>query len=201
MDLDNFIEDLSSSSPAPGGGAASAVFGVLGTALASMVCALTEGRNAYEQHEAFVIEQHKKIIEIQEKFKEAKNHDIEAFMQISSAYKMPKDTDDQKQARSNAIQEALIPATQTPLNIMKLAAECLDITNTLIDKTNKQTISDIGCAVLGLKAAIQGAYLNVKINLSSSKNPLLNFENESQKILERYIPLADSIYETVLKKL
>lgn len=201
MQLDNFVEDLSSKSPAPGGGAASAMFGVLGSALSSMVCALTEGREKYAEEEPFVKEQHNKILKLQEELKEMMDADVNAFMQISAAYKLPKETDKDKEKRSQAIQQALIPATETPYKIMQLAAEGLNITKSLMGKTNSMAISDLGCAALGFKAAIQGAYLNVKINLSSTKNPLTEFENGSKKIIEEYLNMADNIYNEVLSSL
>ena len=194
MDLNNFIEDLSSNSPAPGGGAASAVFGMLGTALTSMVCALTEGREKYSEYEDEVRQKHEQILELQKKFAEAKEADIAAFNQISAAYKMPKETDEEVAARSAAIQEALVPATQAPLNIMKMAGEGLDITASLIGKTNVMAKSDLGCAALGLKSAMQGAYLNVQINLNSAKNPDEKIASEAKNLLEKYIPIADEIY-------
>lgn len=194
MDLNNFIEDLSSNSPAPGGGAASAVFGMLGTALTSMVCALTEGKPKYSEYEAEVRQKHEQILELQKKFAAAKEEDVAAFNKISAAYKMPKNSDEEVEARSAAIQEALVPAMQVPLNIMKMAGEGLDITASLIGKTNVMAISDLGCAALGLKSAMQGAYLNVQINLNSAKNPDEKIAIEAKNLLEKYIPLADEIY-------
>lgn len=201
MKLDLFIDDLSSNSPAPGGGAASALFGVLGSALSSMVCALTEGREKYAENEEFVRAQHEKIHALQEELKGMMQADVDAFMQISAAYKLPKETDEQKAERSEAIQSALLPAIEVPYKIMELAAKGLEITESLIGKTNVMASSDLGCAALGFKAAIQGAYLNVKINLSSSKEPLGTFEEDSMAILDKYLPLADKIYNKVLENL
>ena len=201
MNLDNFVEDLSSNSPAPGGGAASALFGVLGSALGSMVCALTEGREKYAENEDFVAAQHKEILSLQEELKGMMDADVDAFMQISAAYKLPKDTEEEKSARIEAIQAALLPAIEVPYKIMELAAQGLEITESLIGKTNAMASSDLGCAALGFKSAIQGAYLNVKINLSSSKEPLGTFEEDSKAILDKYLPLADKIYNEVLENL
>ena len=201
MDLDNFVEDLTSNSPAPGGGAASALFGVLGSALSSMVCALTEGRKKYEDNEDFVREQHDKILALQNELKLMMDKDVEAFMQISAAYKLPKETNEDKTKRSEAIQAALLPAIEVPFKIMQLAAQGLDLTESLIGKTNAMASSDLGCAALGFKAAIQGAYLNVKINLGSSKEKLGTFEEDSQVILDKYLPLADNIYNKILATL
>lgn len=201
MNLDNFIEDLSSNSPAPGGGSASALFGVLGTALSSMVCAITQGRKAYAQYEDFAKEQQAKILDLQKKLEAMMDADVQAFMQISAAYKLPHQTDDEKAARSQAIQDALEPATRTPFEIMQLAAQGLDLTQSLMGKSNSMAVSDLGCAALGLKAAIQGAYLNVKINLGSAKEPIGTYAEDSKAIIDKYVPLADKIYNEVLKSL
>lgn len=201
MKLDNFIEDLASESPAPGGGATSALFGVLGASLSSMVCALTKGKSTYSQYEEFVSVQYEKLLLLQKKLEALIQADTDAFMQISAAFKLPKDNEEQKSARSKAIQEAMIPATQTPFDIMKFASCGLDITDSLIGKTNVQAISDLGCAALGFKSAIQGAYLNVRINLASTKSPKAEFVDGSKQIIEKYIPLADDIYKKVLEKL
>lgn len=201
MQLDNFVEDLSSNSPAPGGGAASALFGVLGSALGSMVCALTEGRDKYAENEDYVAAKHKEILSLQEELKGMMDADVDAFMKISAAYKLPKDTEEEKSARSEAIQAALLPAIEVPYKIMELAAQGLEITESLIGKTNAMASSDLGCAALGFKCAIQGAYLNVKINLSSSKEPLGTFEEDSKSILDKYLLIADNIYNKVLASL
>ena len=201
MNLDNFIEDLSSNSPAPGGGSASALFGVLGTALSSMVCALTQGRKAYAQYEDFAKEQQAKILDLQKKLEAMMDADVQAFMQISAAYKLPHETDEEKAARSQAIQKALVPATQTPFQIMQLAAQGLDLVESLLGNSNSMAVSDLGCAALGLKAAIQGAYLNVKINLGSAKETIGTYDEDSKAIIDKYVPLADKIYNEVLESL
>ena len=201
MNLENFIDDLASKSPAPGGGAASSLFGTLGCALSVMVCCLTEGRKKYVDNEEFVKVQHEKLSQLQKELQDLMDEDVNAFMQISAAYKLPKETDEEKVARSVAIQEALIPATETPFKMMQLSAKALDITKSLLGKTNTQAVSDLGCAALGLKAAIQGAWLNVSINISSAKNKPVELETEAKEILSKYLPLADDIYNKVLESL
>ena len=186
--MQNFIEDLSSSKPAPGGGAASAMFSVLGTALTSMVCALTEGKPKYAEHEPVVKEAHEQILALQEKSKQLMDDDKRAFLAISDAY---------KQANHDAIQKALPLATQVPLDIMKTAAKGLDITESLIGITNKMAVSDLGCAALGFKAAIKGAWLNVYINLQSFDEKPAEYSEEAKEILDTYLTKADKIYNRV----
>lgn len=186
MDLATFIDDLSSSSPAPGGGAASAIYGAIATALTSMVCALTEGREKYSEYESLVQNSHKEILELQSEFKKIKDEDIAAFNKISDAYKMPKNSDDEIAKRNEAIQNALIPATKVPFKIMKLAARGYDINEQLYGKSNAMAVSDLHCAKYGYVAAISGAYENVLINLKSSKNQIENIAEEAKAIFEKY---------------
>lgn len=186
MDLSNFIDDLSSSSPAPGGGAASAIYGVIATALTSMVCSLTEGREKYSEFESFVQESHKEILQLQNEFKKIKDEDIAAFNKISDAYKMPKNSEQEITKRSEAIQAALIPATKVPFKIMKLASRAYDINEQLYGKTNVMAVSDLNCARYGYVAAISGAYENVLINLKSSKTKIENVAEEAKAIFEKY---------------
>lgn len=189
--MNQFINDLSSSKPAPGGGAASAMFAALGTALTSMVCALTEGKEKYAEFEPDVKKAHAEILELQEKALELMEADKQAYMEISKAYSLP------KEVRNEKLQKALIPATQVPFEMMKVAASGLEITNNLIGKTNKMAVSDLGCAALGLKAAMKGAWLNVYINLKCFEKKPQDIEDQAKALLEKYCPFADEIYNKV----
>ena len=189
--MNQFINDLSSSKPAPGGGAASAMFEALGTALTSMVCALTEGKTKYAEYEDKVISAHKQILALQKRSLELMEEDKLAYMEVSKAYSLPKEN------RHDAIQAALLPATKAPFEMMETAAKALEITDSLIGKTNKMAVSDLGCAALGLKAAIKAAWLNVYINLKCYDEKPVEIEYKAKEILDKYCPLADEIYNKV----
>lgn len=157
MNLENFINDLSSEKPAPGGGAASAMFGVIALALSSMVCALTKGKKAYEDYQNFVSEKHDEILKLQNQLVDKIQEDKDAYLAVNSAYKLPRETEEQIAFRNKSIQDSLRPAASTPLEIMRLCVAGLELTDSLIGKTTKMAVSDLGCAAQGFKAALNSA--------------------------------------------
>ena len=197
MNLENFIEDLSSEKPAPGGGGASAMFGVVGSALTSMVCALTKGKKAYLEFDDFVRTKHDEILQLQTELSGLIKADAEVYLVLNKAYKLPKDTPEQEKIRQNAITDALKPAAKVPLQIMQLCANGIDITESLLGKTTKFAVSDLGCAAMGFKAGIKSAWLNVKINLNCSTDPMDDIEKPAREILDKYIAAADDLYKKV----
>ena len=128
--------------------------------------------------------------------------DTEAFNKVSSAFKLPKDTDEQKAARSKAIQEATVTATEVPYETMALCMKGLEITQKIVGKSNSNAASDLGVAALNLLAGLKGAYLNVKINLPSIKDETIaaGFE-EAESMAEQAQKTAEKIYEEVLESL
>lgn len=197
MNLNYFIEDLSSEKPTPGGGSTSALFGVLGCALDSMVCALTYNKKKYEEHQTFVRDCHNQILSLQNDLEDLIEQDMLAYSQLNGAYRLPKNTEEQKIYREKQIQSNLRPAAEVPFSIMKLCAQGIKITQTLIGKTNKLAISDLACSVVGFKAAIECAWVNVKINLSLSKVPMDDIKQKCQDILSKYPKLAEEIYSQI----
>ena len=201
MNLTDFVETLSSDAPAPGGGSAAALIGAMGAGLTAMVACLTQGRKKYEEYAefaAFVEEQGKRF---QEKLLDVMDRDTEAFNAVSAAFSMPRDTDEQKAARSAAIQAGLKGCTNTPLECMELCDEALDLAYGFLENGfNSSSASDLGVAFLSLKSAMQGAWLNVCINLSSIRDEAFveAYRARGLALLERALPLADAGYEKVL---
>jgi len=193
----NFIDDLASNSPTPGGGSVAALAGALGAALISMVGNLTLGKKKYENVEEDI----KKIIGFSEKLRyelsQLIEEDVKVFNNFMATYKMPKDTEDAKKIRTKNMQEALIEAAKVPL---KTAYKCLDIlvlSKEVAEKGNINAVSDAGVAVLMAEAALESALLNVKINLRmikdkkvrkelsySIKDLLLKEKGQKEKVLE-----------------
>ena len=131
------------------------------------------------------------------------DRDTEAFNVVSAAFGMPKATDGEKAARSAAIQEGLKGCTKTPFEMMELAAETLELTASILGKSNDSAASDLGVSALSLRAAIQGAWLNVLINIGSLKNKELaeDYRAKGEALLAKALPLADQIYDTVVKSM
>ncbi len=201
MNLTDFVETLSSDAPAPGGGSAAALIGAMGAGLTAMVACLTQGRKKYEEYAEFAASVEEQGKRFQEKLLDVMDRDTEAFNAVSAAFSMPRDTDDQKAARSAAIQAGLKGCTNTPLECMELCDEALDLAYGFLENGfNSSSASDLGVAFLSLKSAMQGAWLNVCINLSSIRDEAFveAYRARGLALLERALPLADAGYEKVL---
>ena len=161
-----FLDELASSSPAPGGGSVAALAGALGAALTTMVCAVTIGKKKYVDVE----DDMKKILRTSEglrsRFAGLVKEDAAAFTKVMEAYALPKENDLQKALRTAAIQGATKEATLVPLEVMKHCIDALALTKEVAEKGNANSISDAGVGALMLHAACEGAALNVKINLA-----------------------------------
>ncbi|MCI9242482.1 MAG: cyclodeaminase/cyclohydrolase family protein [Lawsonibacter sp.] len=198
-----FVDLLASDAPAPGGGSAAALEGALGAALTAMVCSLTIGKKKYAEFEELAAEAQKKAAGLKARFVDVMDRDTEAFNVVSAAFGMPKATDEEKAARSAAIQKGLEGCTKTPFEMMELAAETLELTASILGKSNDSAASDLGVSALSLRAAIQGAWLNVLINIGSLKNKELaeDYRKKGEALLAKALPLADQIYDTVVKSM
>ncbi len=198
-----FTDLLASDAPAPGGGSAAALEGALGAALTAMVCSLTVGKKKYAEHEELARSVQAKANELRTRFVDVMDRDTEAFNVVSAAFGMPKATDEEKAARSAAIQKGLEGCTKTPFEMMELAVETLELTASILGKSNDSAASDLGVSALSLRAAIQGAWLNVLINIGSLKNKELaeDYRAKGEALLAKALPLADQIYDTVVKSL
>mgnify|MGYP000740826087 FL=1 len=206
MQVTQFCDVLASDAPAPGGGSTAALEGALGAALTAMVCGLTtvgKSREKYAEYQEFVLASQKKALDLKARFVDVMDRDTEAFNVVSAAFGMPKATDEEKPARSAAIQKGLEGCTRTPFEMMELAAETLELTAELLGKTNDSAASDLGVSALSMRAAIQGAWLNVLINIGSLKNKELaeDYRKKGEALLAKALPLADQIYQNVLSQM
>ena len=162
-----FLDELASSSPAPGGGSVAALSGALGAALTTMVCNLTIGKKRY----ADVDEEIKKVKDEAEKlrtlFIDLVDRDTLAFNKVMEAFALPKDGEAQEALRRAAIQAATKEATLVPLEVMKHCIDAMALAQQVASSGNANSVSDGGVSAQMLNAACEGAALNVKINLSS----------------------------------
>lgn len=163
--LPDFLSELASAAPVPGGGSAAALNGAIGTALFTMVANLTIGKKGYEEFEEEIKMVKEKLMPIRERFLTLMEQDAESFRAVMQAYKLPKMTEAERQERERAISEGLKKAAEVPLQTMKLALEVMKLAKPVVDYGNKNSISDAGVATLNLEAAFKGATLNVLINL------------------------------------
>ena len=178
----------------------------MGAALTAMVCGLTtvgKSKEKYAEYQEFVVESQKKAADLKLRFVDVMDRDTDAFNVVSAAFRMPKSTDEEKAARSAAIQNGLEACTATPFEMMELATETLELTASLLGKTNDSAASDLGVSALSMRAAIQGAWLNVLINIGSLKNKELaeDYRKKGEAMLAKALPLADQIYQNVLSQM
>lgn len=165
--LSSFLDELASSSPAPGGGAVAALAGALGTALTVMVCNLTIGKKKYADVEEELKPVRGSAEELRAMFTQLIERDTLAFSKVMEAYGLPKDSDPQRALRTAAITEATKEAALVPLEVMKHCIDALALAQQVASKGNINSISDAGVSALMLHAACEGAALNVKINLAA----------------------------------
>jgi len=195
LQMNDFIKQLSSNSPVPGGGGASALVGGIGVALCSMVANLTSGKKKYVEYQA-------EIEAVLERTNSSIQHlialiekDAEVFEPLSQAYSIPKENPD----RIEILETALIKAYSVPLEIMDEIESIVDVLEILVEKGSKLTISDVGIAATVLRSAVEGAALNVYINTKLMKNLLLAKETnkKAEGIITRVVPRCDKIYAQV----
>ena len=164
MTVTAFTDTVASDAPAPGGGSVAALAGSIGAALTAMVACLTQGRKKYADFAAYAAQVEEKGNDLKHRLMDVMDLDTEAFNLVSAAFGMPKTTDEEKAARSAAIQEGLKACTKTPMEMMELMDETIALAHSLLEKGfNDTAASDLGVAFLSLKAGIQGAWLNVLI--------------------------------------
>lgn len=165
--LQTYLDDAAGNKPAPGGGSVSACVGALGAALVSMVCNLTRGREKFADVEDRIVPLVEKSEVARARLEALLQDDTTAYNGVIAAYKMPKETDEEKSARKAAVQAGLVVAANVPLEICRVALEVCRLSKTAAELGNPQAVTDAGIgAVLG-EAAVVGAALNVKINLGS----------------------------------
>jgi len=169
--LPDFLNDLASAAPTPGGGSAAALNGAIGVALMTMVANLTAGKKGYEEFSDELSAVRDRLLPLRERFVSLIDEDAESFKKVMAAYRLPKMTEADKQERSHAISEALKVAAETPFRTMKLALDVLKQSRPIVEYGNKSSITDAGVATVNLDTCFRGARLNVLINLSGIKDP------------------------------
>ncbi|MCP4228591.1 MAG: cyclodeaminase/cyclohydrolase family protein [bacterium] len=170
MKLDDFLDTLASSEPVPGGGSAAAMAGATGAALLCMVGEITMGKKKPEDKTP-IEESLSAVKPLVNRFKELADEDSEAFDKVMDAFRMPKENDEEKAARSKAIQEATIGAADVPLVTARAALDAAGAADNLAELGSRNAISDVACGLLFLDTAFRGALYNVEINVSGMNDP------------------------------
>lgn len=197
LTINNYLKVLSSDAPAPGGGSVSAFAGAQGAGLLLMVCELTLGKEKYIDFWP-VIEEAKPVLEEAKKaLTEGIDRDTEAFNLVMDAFAMPKNTDEEKAARQDAIQKGTVASTETPIENMEHALKALEAAEAIAGKINPNCMSDFGVGALNLKLCIEGAFMNVKINLPGIKDKALaqDLAKRADEAIQEGTGIADSLYQ------
>jgi len=165
-----YLDDSASGKSAPGGGSVSAAAGALGAAMASMACNFTVGKKKFADVEDRVKEILALCEEKRGKLLELMDADVSEYSKVTAAYGMPKETDEEKAARKAAIQEALKAAMAVPLEAFRACNEVIQSLKNLVDIANPNLISDVGVAAILCIGGLEGAKLNVEVNLAFLKD-------------------------------
>lgn len=203
MTIQVFLDELAGKASTPGGGAAAAISGAMGAALISMVANFTIGKKGYEDVEGESKDILDKSETLRAELTEAINDDVRVFNRVMASYGMPKETDEEKVARSAEIQAALKEATDVPLECAKLCREVINLSQPIADKGNNNVISDAGVAVLAGYAGLRSAALNVYINIGGIKDEefVASRRQQLETLLDGMDTLKEEIYELVKSKL
>jgi formiminotetrahydrofolate cyclodeaminase len=198
-----FLDKLASRSPEPGGGSVSALVGALGAALVSMVGNLTLGKEKYADVQDQVEELLKTSEKLRDELQVLIQKDTEVYADVSAAFKLPRETEEEKAERAARIQDALKVATEVPFEIAEKCLEVARVSETSAEVGNVGAVSDAGVAVLLAEAAAQSAALNVKINVNSIEDEEFSRSRWAhvQEILEETAVLRERVVEVTYEKL
>src|SRR5213594_1761989 len=170
MNLREFCNETLSDSPAPGGGSVAALMGALGASLGGMVANLSAGKRGWDDRLEYFSDWAVKAQQLKDELLSMVDEDTAAFNKVMEAFALPKESADEKTARSAAIEAATKYATEVPLKVMETASKSYALLADMAEKGNPASISDVGVGALATRACIEGASLNVRINLAQLKN-------------------------------
>lgn len=198
-----FLDELASKAPTPGGGGASAYCGALAAALSSMVGNLTVGKARYADVEDLMQAELAKLEAVRARLVELIDADAAAFAPLAAAYGMPKSTPEEVAAKEAALQASLVGACEVPLEIMRQCLVVIESSELMAKKGSRLAVSDAGVSATFAKAALQGASLNVLINVGSMTDAPLaaKYRDEMDELLERGCAKADAVFEAVVAAL
>ena len=168
--LQDYLHALASEDSTPGGGSAAALSGAMGAALASMVCRLTLGKEAYAGVRQEIEELLRRAENLRSRFQQLFQEDIEAYGRLSASYKLPRETSEERAVRSAAIQEQLVAAALVPLEVAERAAELVQCCQRIAEIGNAAVLSDVAIGAILASGAGEGAALLVRFNLRAMKN-------------------------------
>lgn len=201
MNLKSFIDEIDSKSPAPGGGSVAALTSVMGVSLARMVGHLTIGKKKYlalsPEIQMEFLDVQNELMTIKDELVKLVDRDTDAFNMIVKAYQMPKETEEQIKLRNEQIQLGLNEAILVPIKVASLSISALHQLSFLVKYGNKQTLSDLGVAIISLATGAEGACMNVLINLPSLEDKIAAKQHKEHAI--NMVVKADELKNKIVK--
>ncbi|MDR2487176.1 MAG: cyclodeaminase/cyclohydrolase family protein [Clostridiales Family XIII bacterium] len=196
LDVTEFVFQLSSRKPTPGGGGASALAGALGIALGGMVANLTIGKPNYANADDEMKKLKVSAYRVQKELLELIQKDADGFDPLAGAYRMPSGTDEEKAEKARVMEAALKDAAENPLAIMERCAEALELLEALALRGNRLAVSDAGCGAALCRAAMQSAWLNVAVNTVAMRDAeyAARLNDRGSALLGEYLPRAEKLY-------
>ena len=203
LSIKEYNDILSSKSSMPGGGSAASLVGSLGASLGLMVLNLTIGKEKYKEYEDLLKESVNKLEELKKDFINMIEEDKVLYENIQNVWTLHKNTEEEKKIRDIEMEKACKTCNIIPMKIMEKSYESIKIINDILFKTNANLITDLGDASVNLKAAVDGAYLNIIINKKFIKDNEYNNEiiKKADSIKEKVNELNDNIYSKVIEYL
>lgn len=200
---EEFTQLTYSKAPAPGGGSVAALAGSLGAALGGMVCSLTTGKKKYAAYEEDIRRLLGETERLRQEFLFIMDEDVNNFLPLSKAYGLPAETEEQKEYKAQELDRCLKLAAEAPLRMVRTVCDALPIYEELTVKGSKLALSDVGCGVALLKAALDAAWLNVKINVGMIRDESFTsrIQRETLPMLEQGRAKCDEIYRAVEERL
>ena len=197
MDVREFCNETLSDSPAPGGGSVAALMGALGASLGGMVANLSAGKRGWDDKLEYFSNWAVKAQQLKDELLSLVNEDTAAFNKVMDAFALPKESADEKAARSAAIEAATKHAAEIPLKVMETALKSYDLLSEMADKGNPASISDVGVGALATRACVEGAALNVRINLGQLKDE--KFQSDVQKKLRQISTDSEAHFKAIIQ--
>lgn len=203
LTVKSFLDKVAGNDPIPGGGSVSALYGGIGTALAGMVAGLTVGKKKYADYNDIMEDVIVCMNQYREEFIALIDKDSDAYNKVFNCFKMPKETEEEKKKRSEAIQEATLYAAEVPLEVAKKALEIMDMIETVVQYGNQNAVTDGCVAMMSARNAVLGAALNVRINLGGLKDTAKakQLEEEVEALEKEALAREESIRIQVTKDL
>lgn len=207
MTVTDFLGEVDSNSPAPGGGSVAALASNVGVGLSRMMAHLSFGKKKYESLDESIrvefVDRFNRLGDIRHELTRLVDEDTESFKEFMNAIKMPKETEEEKEARKRAMEDATVFSIEVPLKTAKFSLESLELIEYIIKNGNQNAITDIGVGALMIYAGLEGAILNVKVNIAGLDNKELKnmYSDACKDILSKGNKIKENLLTDIHKKL